>query len=128
MSGTNGGNADRLAYYVNQPYTVKILAYEQDGQIRYMAAHPELYGCIAEGRTPGEAVRNLDHARPGYLAALLDMGIDIPLPIGSTTPAPAPAPAVPHAVRSNRPPASGSWYAAGDLWVLYETGASLPAV
>ena len=120
MSGTNDGSADRLAYYVNLPYTVKILAYEHDGQVCYMAAHPELYGCIAQGSTPGEAVSNLGRARPGYLAALLEMGIDIPLPSGMALPVPATR----IGDRLNYLPATAP---TDDLWVLYETGASLPA-
>jgi predicted RNase H-like HicB family nuclease len=124
MSGMNFSSADRLAYYANQLYAVKILIYEQDGQICYMAAHPELYGCIAQGRTPTEAVRNLDRARPRYLAALLDMGIEIPLPTGVAAAVPPAGPARATGAGFSRPPPGG---AVGDLGVLYETGASLPA-
>ena len=81
MSGGNLSQADELAYYNQLPYVATISTYECDGQILYIASHPELYGCVAKGRTPSEALRNLNAVRPTYMAALIEMGVEIPLPI-----------------------------------------------
>jgi predicted RNase H-like HicB family nuclease len=83
MSNTNISRAEKLAHYTAQPYTINILAYECDGQLAYLASHPELYGCIAQGSTPAEAMRRLHARRPIYLATLLDLGVDIPAPRGN---------------------------------------------
>jgi predicted RNase H-like HicB family nuclease len=82
MSGTSAGVTDRLAYYASQPYAIKILAFECDACLYYVASHPELYGCLAQGRTPAEALYNLAQTRPRYLAMLLEMDLEIPLPTG----------------------------------------------
>ena len=51
-----------------------------EGTACYLASHPELPGCMSHGRTPEEALRNLDDARELYLRALLEKGRDIPIP------------------------------------------------
>ena len=77
--------ADEIAYYVKLPYAIDIKADECGGQVCYIAEHPELYGCMAQGDTPGEAVRNLREAREEYIAALLEAGVEVPQPKWSPT-------------------------------------------
>jgi predicted RNase H-like HicB family nuclease len=48
------------------------------GQPCFVATHPDLDGCMTSGRTPDEAVRNLDDARELYLADLRARGLPVP--------------------------------------------------
>jgi predicted RNase H-like HicB family nuclease len=74
---------NELAYYVNLPYATTITPDECGDHPCYMAEHPDLYGCMAQGDTPEEAIQNLREAREDYIAALLDAGIAIPIPNGT---------------------------------------------
>ncbi|MBA3944949.1 MAG: type II toxin-antitoxin system HicB family antitoxin [Herpetosiphonaceae bacterium] len=73
--------AQQIEYYVRLPYRVTIERDECDGAVCYIARHPELRGCMAQGKTPDEAVADLDDALYDYITALLEEGIPIPLPI-----------------------------------------------
>ncbi len=66
------------------PYAVNIVSDECDGTLCYMASHPELYGCMAQGNTPEEALANLSVARADYIAALREAGREIPLPTAAS--------------------------------------------
>lgn len=88
MTKTHLDRTSELAYFVNLPYAIIITADECGNRPCYMAEHPDLYGCMAQGDTPEEAIQNLRAAREDYIAALLDAGIAIPLPNG-TSPASA---------------------------------------
>jgi predicted RNase H-like HicB family nuclease len=66
--------------YFQLPYAVQIVPDECDGQRCYMAKHPELRGCMAQGWDPEEALANLDEARRDYLTTLVEMGLEVPLP------------------------------------------------
>lgn len=72
--------ANRLDYYMRLPYEVEVGPDECDDQPCYMALHPELYGCMAQGDTPEEALSNLKAAREDYITALLEEGVEVPLP------------------------------------------------
>ena len=71
---------EQIVHYMQQPYAIKVLAYDCEGRACYMAVHTELEGCMAQGNTPAEAVQNLTEARRDYINALLDEGLEIPLP------------------------------------------------
>ena len=60
--------------------TETTLVIEDDGQRYYVATHPELGGCIADGATMEEAKANLDEAREAYLESLAEDGIKVPPP------------------------------------------------
>lgn len=62
------------------PYAVRVEEDHCDGQICYMAYHPELPGSMAQGNTPEEAVASLKEARADYIRVLLKRGLEIPLP------------------------------------------------
>ncbi len=51
-----------------------------NGQKVFVARHPELPGCKAQGNSPEEAKNNLDEARVDYIYTLLDAGLEIPPP------------------------------------------------
>jgi len=52
-----------------------------DGSVVFMARHPELEGCKAQGATPMESVTSLRDARIDYIYFLLEDKIEIPAPI-----------------------------------------------
>ena len=51
-----------------------------NGQIIYMAKNPELKGCMAQGTTIEEAIKNLDEARIDYIYDSLEDGTEVPDP------------------------------------------------
>lgn len=50
------------------------------GEAVYLLSHPELPGCMAQGRTIEEAQDNLVDARKEYILSLLEDGEPVPLP------------------------------------------------
>ena len=46
----------------------------------YVAANPELPGCMAQGKTEELALANLSEARIDYIASLLEDGLTVPSP------------------------------------------------
>ncbi len=44
----------------------------------FIASHPDLPGCMAQGNTPYEAVANLAEARELYLVGLRRRGLPVP--------------------------------------------------
>jgi predicted RNase H-like HicB family nuclease len=68
------------------PYAVKMSKEEcTDGQIMYLATHPELVGCMAQGATAQEAIENLKEVTFEYMLSLLEDRIPIPLPAAKLT-------------------------------------------
>ena len=65
--------------------TVVVPDVTTDGELCYMAYHPELEGCMTHGDTPEEALHNLDEAKRLYISALIDEGLEVPPPQGITT-------------------------------------------
>lgn len=67
--------------YLSLPYRVEI-DWERDekGNAYYVARHPELDGCMAQGQTREEALASLHEARELYIKALLKRGIEVPRP------------------------------------------------
>jgi len=69
--------------YLNRPYSIVVVPdVTTDGEPCYMAYHPELEGCMTHGDTPEEALRNLDEVTRLYIYALIDDGLEVPLPQG----------------------------------------------
>ena len=56
------------------------LAETTTGGAVYLARHPELPGCCAQGDTPGEARVALDEVRAAYLAHLAAHKLPVPEP------------------------------------------------
>jgi len=56
-------------------YTVII---EQGRESGYVAYAPALKGCVSQGRTRDEALRNIKEAMEVYIEALLEDGLPVP--------------------------------------------------
>lgn len=70
----------------NKPYSIKYEVDETvDGQRVYLLTHPDLPGCMAQGATIEEALKELQEVRYEYLLSLLEDGLPIPSPISTTT-------------------------------------------
>ncbi len=69
--------AKNLAYYLGLPYTIVLRRDEDDD---YVARIPELPGCIAHGKTEGEAVAEVREMQRLWLEDALSTGEQIPEP------------------------------------------------
>ena len=70
--------ARRLA---SRSYLVAIQRDEStEGQPLFVALHPELPNCFAQGETIEEALAELSEAREEYIASLLEDGLEVPEP------------------------------------------------
>jgi predicted RNase H-like HicB family nuclease len=94
---------DRLPAW-NEAYRIEIfLEIDDEGEGGWVARHPELPGCIAQGDTPAQALTSLAEARELYLKGLdnpplplvrdyrLDPAHGVEVPFGSPRPAPEPS-------------------------------------
>ncbi len=62
-------------------YTIDLLRDKTtDGDYVYLARHPELEGCLAQGETREEALANLEEVRVDYFEHLLEFNLPIPSP------------------------------------------------
>ncbi len=66
-----------LSRFLKLKYPVELA--EQDGGW-YFARIPDLPGCMSEGKTPDDAVKNVEKARALWLEDALESGVEIPLP------------------------------------------------
>lgn len=70
----------KLNYYMTIPYTIDVV-YEKSGKAPpYVARILELPGCIAQGRSHNEAVRELREAQALFVEAMLESHVPIPEP------------------------------------------------
>ena len=75
--------AKRLREYVALDYETVLVPDTRGNAPCFLARHPELPGCLSQGDTPEEAIANLRDARELYIRALLEDGLDVPLPARS---------------------------------------------
>jgi predicted RNase H-like HicB family nuclease len=68
-----------LEFFMNQNYRVS-LYHDPDGY--WVAEHPELPGCIADGETAQEALSSLDVSRELWIESRLAAGLEVPPPQG----------------------------------------------
>jgi predicted RNase H-like HicB family nuclease len=68
---------EQVAKYLSEPYS-RVLVPDPSGG--YFAEVLELPGCFSEGDTPEEAIKNVEEAMEGWIAAALDAGQPIPSP------------------------------------------------
>ena len=66
-----------LKKYLELPYTTT-LRRDTDGD--FVARVEELPGCSADGKTPQEAIENLDEAKSLWIQDCLEHGNPVPLP------------------------------------------------
>jgi predicted RNase H-like HicB family nuclease len=69
--------ASKLEHYMNLPYTVEIVPYQDGG---FFARIKELEGCMTEGETLKETLELLEDAKRAWLETALEDGLEIPLP------------------------------------------------
>ena len=74
--------------YARLPYRVRLETQPCGDTTRFVAQHPELLGCLADGATQEEAVENLDEVTAEFVQMLLDAGAPIPLPLPFVLPSP----------------------------------------
>lgn len=74
---------NRVKEYLSLPYSTFVVPdMTTDNEPCYVAYHPELEGCMSHGDTREEALYNLAEVTELYISALLDKGLQIPLPQG----------------------------------------------
>ena len=66
--------------YPFEAYTHVISALSEEDGGGYLITFPDIPGCMSDGETPEEAVRNGRDAFESCIAALVDMGRPIPKP------------------------------------------------
>jgi len=73
----------RIKEHPGFPYSTFVVPdMTTDSEPCYVAYHPELEGCMSHGSTHVEALHNLREVTELYISALLDKGLELPLPQG----------------------------------------------
>lgn len=68
----------KLKDYLKLPYRMELVEDPDEGG--YVVSFPDLPGCLSEGETVEEAVKNATGAKKEWLAAALEDGYEIPEP------------------------------------------------
>jgi len=63
-------------------YTVIIEEGRESGYVAYV---PALKGCVSQGKTREEALKNIKEAMEAYVEALLEDGLPVPTEVGKDT-------------------------------------------
>ena len=63
-------------------YTVIV---EKGREFGYIVYAPALKGCVSQGKTKKEALRNIKEAMESYIEALIEDGLPVPTEIGKDT-------------------------------------------
>lgn len=71
---------DKVKEYLSKPYARELIRNE-DGT--WFARVMELHGCMTEGNTKEEALKNLDDAMKGWISVAVEDGESIPEPLES---------------------------------------------
>jgi predicted RNase H-like HicB family nuclease len=61
-------------------YEIRIRELIEDEGGGFLAEHPQLKGCMADGESKEEAIRNLESAKVDWIESAKEMGIKIPTP------------------------------------------------
>lgn len=69
-----------LDYYLNLNYEVSLRRLTEEEGGGWLASIPLLPGCMSDGETPEEALRNLEDAKRCWLETALALNRDIPEP------------------------------------------------
>lgn len=67
-------------YYVNLDYEIKIRKLSEEEGGGWFAQIPLLPGCMSDGETPEEALKNLEDAKRGWIETNMELGRAIPEP------------------------------------------------
>jgi predicted RNase H-like HicB family nuclease len=77
---------ERARTVAEWPYTLKISKDKTvDGKDVFLASHPELIGCMAQGEKVEEAVENLKEVTYEYILSLLEDHVPVPVPMSKLT-------------------------------------------
>ena len=71
----------KLARYLELKYPVKVVECEEGG---CCAMIPDLPGCLSQGDTAAEAMKNIQEAKELWLESAVESGCEIPLPSDET--------------------------------------------
>ena len=69
-----------LEYYTNLKYSVKLAPISEEDGGGWVAEIPELKGCMSDGETPEEALKNVEEAKIAWMSTALKRGQTIPSP------------------------------------------------
>jgi len=95
---------ERARTVAEWPYTTKISKDKTvDGGQVFLASHPELIGCMAQGETVEEAVKNLKEVTYEYVLSLLEDHVPIPLPSSRLTITRSAHSTIERTITANRP-------------------------
>jgi antitoxin HicB len=70
-----------LDKYKKLKYSVKITPISEEDGGGWLAEIPELKGCMTDGESPEEAIKNIEDAKCAWITTALKRGQTIPLPI-----------------------------------------------
>lgn len=71
-------NKNGFSYFVSLPYRIEIHPAIEGG---FVAAIPDLPGCITQGDTQEETIQMIEDAKKAWIETALEEGIEIPEPI-----------------------------------------------
>ena len=71
---------DIVAHYLSLPYQVTLTRESEDGEEYWFAEIPDLPGCMSDGTTPDEAIRNVEDAKQLWIEGRLEDGFNVPEP------------------------------------------------
>jgi len=69
-----------LEFYLKHEYSISLRPLTEEEGGGWLAEIPDLPGCISDGETPEEALKNLESAKRTWLKTALKRGQEIPLP------------------------------------------------
>jgi predicted RNase H-like HicB family nuclease len=72
-----------VEYYVNLPHKITLKKWTDEEESYYVVQIPELPGCMSDGETIKEALKNIIDAKTGWIEACIDIGREIPIPQNS---------------------------------------------
>lgn len=78
MNDEQWRTAEQLA--ARHYFTVVNREKTEDGEYYYVATHPDLPGCVADGETPEETKQELAKARVDFFYFLLEDNLSVPEP------------------------------------------------
>jgi predicted RNase H-like HicB family nuclease len=72
-----------LDYFLNLRYEISLSQHSDDDQTYWVAEIPDLPGCVADGQTPDEAVKELEEAKRLWIETQIEDGFEVPEPFES---------------------------------------------
>jgi len=70
-----------LDYYLDLNYEIKLRKLSPEEGDGWLAEIPLLPGCISDGETPDEAIKNVNDAKKSWIETCLELGRSVPEPV-----------------------------------------------